>query len=179
MEGARRFFLSDDVVQQACAGSEEAWCEIYAAAKPFILGLCRGAHGLSPEDSQDICQNIILQLYRTLDRVENVGAWIHGAVRRQAGGVRMKAPAGAFGIQPEDAAAPGGENGVEESIHFWHAFSCLSSTCRRIFHHLIFEGLSHREAAPIIGIPPGTVYHMKAKCQENFLHFFNGGPHEG
>jgi DNA-directed RNA polymerase specialized sigma24 family protein len=94
-------------------------------------------------------------------------------VRRQAGGIRAKEYQEAAGV-PVDAVA-----GMEDCLSFWHAYSCLSATCRGIFHYVVFAGYSHREAAPRIGIPPGTMHHLKQKCQETFLYHFNGGAHAG
>ena len=165
MKQERRLAIPPEVITQALAGEAEAWGEIYSTLRPFILGLCVGTYELSPEDSNDISQNIFLQMVRSLDRIENLGAWICGAVRRQVGGLKGgRGPR--LRVQYETSSR------LEDALGFWYAYSCLSQMCRRLFHHMIFEGLSHREAARQIGIPPGSIHHLKNRCQENFILIF-------
>jgi RNA polymerase sigma-70 factor (ECF subfamily) len=112
------------------------------------------------EDAEDLAQEVMLLLWRNLDRFEgrsSLPTWIYRiALNRRR---RQRRPAvGSVDLEEaKDALAKDSTESRLVRLTLDQALGNLSETLREAFLLVKAEGLKYREAAEVLGVPVGTV----------------------
>jgi RNA polymerase sigma-70 factor (ECF subfamily) len=152
-----------DLVARCQAGDAEAFELIYRrhAARLYSLA-CRMAG--SPEDGEDLLQEIFLQAYRKLGSFKGdaaLGTWIYRlALNHCLDFVRSrqaKMNKLTESLDAEAAIEPAGKRDTPIArIDLDRALERLPDGCREAFVLHDVEGLDHKEVAALLGIAEGT-----------------------
>ena len=142
-------------------GDREAFAELYRRHLPWLL-VRLGRRCASPELVDEVVQDTFVAVWRSAgrwDRRGEVAAWIWGiGIRRLVDALRRSRP-------PADELIEfGTETSAEEHVllavqygDVGAALARLSPELRAVVQATVLDGLTTREAAQFLGIPPGTV----------------------
>ncbi|MFG1606606.1 RNA polymerase sigma factor [Actinoplanes sp. NPDC049265] len=143
-------------------GDREAFAELYRRHLPWLL-VRLGRRCSSPDLVDEVVQDTFVVVWRSArqwDRRGAVAAWIWGiGVRRLVDALRRSRP-------PADELIEfaGVETSAEEHVllgvqygDVGAALAGLSPELRAVVQATVLDGLTTREAARLLGIPPGTV----------------------
>ena len=86
VEAGRLRRLLNEMVAAAHDGDQAAWADLVARFRGRVFRVAR-AHGLDPDQADDVAQETWLRLYRSLDSVRDpfsLGAWIETTARRES-----------------------------------------------------------------------------------------------
>lgn len=154
---------SDEVLLGAVAAGDRAALRLlYERHAPWLtLRLARRC--ADPDAVDDAVQDTFVAVWRSAARYSGdgaVGAWIWGiAIRRLIDGLRRRRRADVAFQRREEFEASAEEQvllGVEHG-DLGGAIARLSPELRAVVQATILDGLTTREAARLLGIPPGTV----------------------
>jgi RNA polymerase sigma-70 factor (ECF subfamily) len=171
---------TDSLLGRCVAGDRSAWRELYRSLHPAVVAFLRQM-GVGPEDVDDVCQDVFLQVARYLPQFEHraeLKTWVYKicasqasrlrrgrAVRRAlAGMLRMVAAAPSVGAQRTLAI-------LDAQKEMELGLARMSEKQRLVFVLYELHGLSGDEIARIIGIPPATV---RGRLREARLAFSQG-----
>jgi RNA polymerase sigma-70 factor, ECF subfamily len=143
-------------------GDREAFAELYRRHLPWLL-VRLGRRCSSPELVDEVVQDTFVAVWRSAgrwDRRGEVAAWIWGiGIRRLVDALRRSRPPG-----DELMEFAGVETSAEEHVllavqygDVGAALASLSPELRAVVQATVLDGLTTREAAQLLGIPPGTV----------------------
>lgn len=143
-------------------GDREAFAELYRRHLPWLL-LRLGRRCASPELVDEVVQDTFVAVWRSAgrwDRRGEVAAWIWGiGIRRLVDALRRSGPPAGELIE-----FAGAETSAEEHVllavrygDVGAALQSLSPELRAVVQATVLDGLTTREAAKLLGIPPGTV----------------------
>lgn len=158
---------SHEVCELSKHGHEHAFVQIYAMYRRQVFGLCLRMTNNVP-DSEDLTQEIFLQVYRKLSSFRGeaaFGTWLHTVAKNV---VLMHMRKRSIETLPGDVSEL--ENASEvarsnkttlsveplRSLALKRAVGALPTRRRRIFIMHDIEGLSHGELGTRLGIDPGT-----------------------
>src|ERR1700748_1387985 len=83
---ARESAALDQLVQAAASGEEAAWNALAARFRPGMLRVAR-SYGLGAHEAEDVVQESLLSLFRSIDRVREpaaIGGWLTTTARRES-----------------------------------------------------------------------------------------------
>jgi RNA polymerase sigma-70 factor (ECF subfamily) len=135
-----------------------------------VMAVVRGVDSsLSPEEAEDLCQEVWLTLHRTAGRYQDAGnlkAWVCGiAVKKVRGNRRRlwarRAVHRRHGVPTAGIARPGGtetEERLASRQSLERALGGLSPGQREVLVLHVVEGLSGAEVAQALGISEGAVW---------------------
>ena len=143
-------------------GDREAFAELYRRHLPWLL-VRLGRRCSSPELVDEVVQDTFVAVWRSAgrwDRRGEVAAWIWGiGIRRLVDALRRSRPRA-----DELMEFAGVETSAEEHVllavqygDVGAALASLSPELRAVVQATVLDGLTTREAARLLGIPPGTV----------------------
>lgn len=146
----------------AAEGDREAFAELYRRHLPWLL-VRLGRRCASPELVDEVAQDTFVAVWRSArqwDRRGEVAAWIWGiGIRRLVDALRRHRPQ-----VDELTEFPGVETSAEEHVllavqygDVGAALASLSPELRAVVQATVLDGLTTREAARLLDIPPGTV----------------------
>ncbi|MFI5913247.1 RNA polymerase sigma factor [Dactylosporangium sp. NPDC051541] len=153
-------------------GDRAAFGELYRRHLPWLLArLSRRC--ASPELVDEVVQDTFVAIWRSAGKWDGRGepaAWIWGiGIRRLVDTLRRSHPPAGELIE-----FPGVETSAEEHVllavqygDVGAALASLSPELRAVVQATVLDGLTTREAARLLGIPPGTVKTrmMRARAQ--------------
>ena len=151
----------------AAPGAEAIWREFHDRLLAFIIRRVR-----SRETAEDILQDVMLRIHRhagDLERVDAVGAWIHGIARNaitdhyRSARVRRERPAG-IEVDARAPAEPETESDVRGELSACVAplLERVPATYREALRLTEIEGLTQAAAADRLGISHSG---MKSRVQ--------------
>jgi RNA polymerase sigma-70 factor (ECF subfamily) len=121
-------------------------------------------------EAEDIAQEACIRIARSImgfERRASFTSWCHGIVLNAArDALRARARVNAVAVAmamvgPEEASEPDGGGGVEDAL--WSAVRALPERQREAVQLVYVEGMSHRDAARLIGCAEATVsWHLFA-----------------
>lgn len=143
-------------------GDREAFAELYRRHLPWLLARL-GRRCASPELVDEVVQDTFVAVWRSArrwDRRGEVAAWIWGiGIRRLVDALRRSRPP-ADGRTTFDGVETSAEEHVLLAVQYGDvgtALASLSPELRAVVQATVLDGLTTREAARLLGIPPGTV----------------------
>jgi RNA polymerase sigma-70 factor (ECF subfamily) len=142
-------------------GDRAAFDRLFARYAPrvlaFALHLTRGCRA----EAEDLTQEVFVAAFRGADAYAGRGrllTWLLGiAVRRHRDAGRRAAPTLVLLTEDDPAPGPSVEDGAVNGVAFRRALSTLDEPVREAFLLVAAQGLTHKEAAVVLGAPEGTV----------------------
>ncbi len=159
-----------DLVDAARAGDVRAFNALVHRYRPRILALALHLTG-SANDADDIAQDVFLKAFQRLTEFEGRSAfftWIYRIAlnrslqviqqRRVRQGVDLDDPRVALAVAVDAGGAPARALELRETYaHLVYAFDRLSPLLRTTVVLTTLQGLSHPEAAAVLGTTEGTI----------------------
>lgn len=150
-----------DLLERCRTGDVDAFAALYQEQSPRIFALARRMAG-SPEDGEDLLQEIFLQAYRKLDSFKGeaaIGTWLyrlalnHCLDHVRGKRAKMDRVTDTFDAAMEPAArhdTPIARFDLERAVER------LPEGCREAFVLHDVEGFNHKEVGRMLGIAEGT-----------------------
>lgn len=151
-----------ELVARCRAGDSDAFEALYREHSPRLYALARRMTG-SPHESEDLLQDIFLQVHRKLDSYRGdaaLGTWLYRLAFRQCLDFlrsrqgRMRAASSP--LEDEGPSAPSMRETPGARIDIERAVSQLPDGCRMAFVLHDVEGLEHKQIAEMLGVSEGT-----------------------
>lgn len=157
---------TDSLLGRCVAGDHSAWRELHRSLHPAVVAFLRQM-GVGPEDVEDVCQDVFLQIARYLPQFEGraeLKTWVYKICASQAtrlrrkralrhvlaGMWRMVTPVASAGAHRALAA-------LDAQKEMEIALSRMSEKQRLVFVLYELHGLSGEAIARVVGIPAATV----------------------
>ena len=156
-----------DFLEQCVEGDRKAWCSLHETYFPVVFAFLR-ALGLEGADLEDGCQEVFVEVYRSLGSFEarsEFRTWLYrlcvthaGRLRRRAG-ILAKLRWLLRNEQQSEAPIAGLDWDEQQTItRVQKALATLSAKHRLVLVLREFEGLSVEEIAAVAQCPESTVW---------------------
>ena len=168
---------ADFAMERYAVGDEEAFAEVYDAVAPRVFAY-RRRQLRDPQRAEDLLQSTLLHMHRargTFIPGSAVLPWAFAIARRLVIDEHRRSArdvlAGAEGVSNEAASpegdSPGGAVEARElARRIQRELATLPETQRSAFELVRFDGLSHAEAAQVLGV---TVASIKLRVHRVYL----------
>lgn len=189
--------VSSSVLDRARQGDEAAFRRLSMLYAGLVYHWSRSS-GLSPEDTQDVCQQVFLTVHKNLGtfRRENPGdsfrAWLRTITRTRISDHFRKKPQelaqGGEDLWSLEVSAPSSSNDTtqstrESAIIYEQALKLIagefSSRDCQAFHLVTIDGLTAQEVAHQLGMTTNAVYIAKSRIlkrlRDEFKEVFDDG----
>jgi RNA polymerase sigma-70 factor, ECF subfamily len=189
--------VSSSVLDRAKQGDEAAFRRLSMLYAGLVYHWSRSS-GLSPEDTQDVCQQVFLTVHKNLGtfRRENPGdsfrAWLRTITRTRISDHFRKKPRelaqGGEDLWRLEVSAPSSSNDTNQSTResaliYQQALKLIagefSSRDCRAFHLVTIDGLTAQEVADQLGMTTNAVYIAKSRIlkrlRDEFKEVFDDG----
>ena len=152
-----------DLVERCRTGDMEAFGALYREQSPRLLALARRMGG-SPEEGEDLLQEIFLQAYRKLDSFKgdsSIGTWLYRLALNHCldyvRGRRARMDKVTETLDGEGSFEPVARRDTPIArIDLDRAIERLPDGCREAFVLHDVEGFDHKEVGRLLGIAEGT-----------------------
>ncbi len=154
-----------DLAERCRAGDHLAFEELYRQYATRLYNLARRMAG-TPQDADDLLQEIFLQAYRKIGAFRGeaaLGTWLYRVATnvcldhlRSRQGRMMQHEEALDADDPPAHAAPGDGIGIVGRIDLERAIARLPPAARAAFLLHDVEGFEHGEVAAILGVAEGT-----------------------
>lgn len=172
--------LSDvDLVVAARAGSDIAFARLVERHQAPVRAFLRRLLGRNWDEADDLAQDVFLAAWGSLGRLKDpagVRPWLLGIAWRK-GQDRMRS-----GLRSQardrswlDETAPSGGLPLEDRMALTDAMAALPTDQRACVALCLAEGLSHPDAAQVLGLPLGTVKSHVTRGRARLLAVLTGG----
>ncbi len=137
-----------------------------SAVRRFLRSLTQGDHALA----DDLAQETFVQAYRALNRFggrSSLETWLLGIAHNYWRNARRRQRS--IPLEPshlESEAAPSGARASDLQHDLGVAMKALGQDERAVLHLCYQQGLSHSEAADVLGWPVGTVKTHVARSKD-------------
>ena len=151
-----------ELVARCRAGDSDAFEALYREHSPRLYALARRMTG-SPHESEDLLQDIFLQVHRKLDSYRGdsaLGTWMYRLAVRQCLDFlrsrqgRMRAASSA--LEEDGHYMPSTRETPAARIDIERAVARLPEGCRVAFVLHDIEGLEHKQISDMLGVSEGT-----------------------
>lgn len=189
--------VSSSVLDRARLGDEAAFRRLSMLYAGLVYHWTRSS-GLSPEDTQDICQQVFLTVHKSLGtfRRENPGdsfrAWLRTITRSRISDHFRKKPLDiALGgedlrihhLSESSSSIDAGRSNRESALIYEQALKLISgefsSRDCQAFHLVIIDGLTAQEVAQQLGTSVNAVYIAKSRILKRLRDEFKEVIDEG
>jgi RNA polymerase sigma-70 factor (ECF subfamily) len=146
---------------------------------PYVVRLAARVTG-DAELAKDIAQDVFIAVFRNLPNFRgesSLRTWIYQITLRTAGrhAVRSKKqPATGLGMNFDQLHGGDSADGTATLAEFAAAFDELPLEARILLSLVAIEGLSHEEAAEVLGVPVGTVGSRLHNARRKLVAAMNG-----
>jgi RNA polymerase sigma factor (sigma-70 family) len=165
-----------DLVTRASNGDKQAWDALVERYAPLIWSICR-RHGLGRADTEDVAQNVWLQLVNQLSTLRDPAAlpgWLATTTRRKCGRILRTArgphdawhTSAARTIPDEPAVTPEQELLMaERHAALREALAQQPPCCQQLIALLLEDPpVSYAEISARLGIPVGSIGPNRGRC---------------
>jgi RNA polymerase sigma-70 factor, ECF subfamily len=157
---------TDSLLGRCVAGDRTAWRELHRTLHPAVAAFLRQM-GVGPEDVEDVCQDVFLQVARYLPRFEQraqLKTWVYKICASQAARLRRKRAiwqgiARLLALAAPDAATDPGATlaALDAQREMELALQRMSTRQRLVFVLYELHGLRGEEIGRVTGCRPATV----------------------
>ncbi len=157
---------TDSLLGRCVAGDGSAWRELHRTLHPVVAAFLRQM-GVGPEDVEDVCQDVFLQIARYLPRFEQraeLKTWIYKICVSQAARLRRKraiwqAVARLLALTAPDRGTDPATtiSALDAQREMELALQRMSARQRLVFVLYELHGLRGDEIGRVTGSPPATV----------------------
>jgi RNA polymerase sigma-70 factor (ECF subfamily) len=151
-----------ELVARCRAGDSDAFEALYREHSPRLFALARRMTG-SPHESEDLLQEIFLQVHRKLDSYRGdaaLGTWLYRlAIRQCLDFLRSRQgrmSAASRSLEDEGSYMPSIHETPGARIDIERAVALLPQGCRTAFVLHDVEGLEHKQIAEMLGVSEST-----------------------
>ena len=152
-----------DLVERCRAGDVDAFAALYREQAPRLFALTRRMGG-SPEEGEDLLQEVFLQAFRKLDSFKgdaSIGTWLYRLALNHCldfvRGRRAKMDKITDTLDAETSHEPVARRDTPIArIDLDRAIERLPDGCREAFVLHDVEGFDHKEVGRMLGIAEGT-----------------------
>ena len=152
-----------DLVERCRAGDMEAFAALYREQSPRIFALTRRMGG-SPEEGEDLLQEVFLQAYRKLGSFKGdaaIGTWLYRLALNHCldyvRGRRARMDRVTDSLVPGAGFEPTAPRDTPTArLDLQRAIDQLPDGCREAFILHDVEGFDHKEVGRLLGVAEGT-----------------------
>jgi RNA polymerase sigma factor (sigma-70 family) len=162
--------VSDAQLVARCrSGDATAWNELVERFSRYVYAICVQAFRLSPQDAEDVFQEVFARVYQHLDRLRSDDAirpWIAQLTRRlcidriRAGG--REAPADIDEL--ETAEVDSALAGLDDALTVRAGLAAIGEPCSEILDRFFGRDESYKAIGEALGIPSGTIASRISRC---------------
>jgi RNA polymerase sigma factor (sigma-70 family) len=167
-----------ELVARCRARDHEAWKALVARFSRYVYAIATQAYRLSPDDAEDVFQEVFSRTYQYLDRLRSDDAirpWIGQLTRRLCiDHLRASSRLESSGDVPEPAELDSRLERIEEALAVHEALGALSEDCQEILDRFFCRDESYREIGSALGIPSGTIASRISRCLAKLREQFEG-----
>jgi RNA polymerase sigma-70 factor (ECF subfamily) len=171
--------LSDSGLVARCRGGDhEAWRELVERFSRYVYAIAVQGFRLSPEDAEDVFQEVFTRTYTHLDRLREDDAlrpWL-AQLTRNAAIDRLRRRAREQPLEDpelrEDAEDTIGQ--LDEALAVHEAMRTLPEHCREILDRFFARDESYHTIGAALGLPPGTIASRISRCLARLRETFGG-----
>jgi RNA polymerase sigma factor (sigma-70 family) len=171
--------LSDGLLVARCReGDGDAWRELVERFSRYVYAIAVQGYRLSPQDSEDVFQEVFARVYERLDTLREddaVRPWIGQLTRRlcidrlRAGSREQPAEDELADVAADDVLAE-----VEQAYDVHEAMAGLPEGCREILDRFFARDESYRTIGDTLGLPAGTIASRISRCLDKLRTTFEG-----
>jgi RNA polymerase sigma-70 factor (ECF subfamily) len=172
-----------DLVERCRAGDMDAFAALYREQSPRIFALTRRMGG-SPEEGEDLLQDIFLQAYRKLESFKGdaaIGTWLYRLALNHCldyvRSKRAKMDKATDTLDADMSMEPMARHEMPVArLDLERAIDRLPQGCREAFVLHDVEGFDHKEVGRMLGIAEGTSKSQVFKARMKLRSTLTGGP---
>jgi RNA polymerase sigma factor (sigma-70 family) len=161
-------------------GDEAALDRILEGCKPLIRSVCRSWYGLSPEEAQDISQEVCIEIMIKISRIRRLRPFAIGTTMNLCKSrIRSRVRERTLGAEAEtlaETAAPPPPALGSALLH--PALEAMEERDRTLLHMLFMENRTYTEVARRLDIPIGSIGPYRARALMKLKHVLGGFPPE-
>jgi RNA polymerase sigma factor (sigma-70 family) len=156
------------LVARCRTGDPAAWSELVERYSRYVFAIATQAFRLSPEDAEDVFQEVFVRAWQHLGRLRDDGAirpWI-GQVTRRTCIDRLRTTRNEVldGEGPELVDPAPTLEVLAEALLVREALATLPEHCREILDRFYARDESYAAIGAALGLPAGTVASRLARC---------------
>lgn len=163
--------MSDADLVRACrAHDERAWGILVERFARYVYAIAIQAYRLSPDDAEDVFQEVFARTYEHLDRLrsdEAIRPWIGQLTRRLAIDRLRLGRREAFtdeAVDQLEGRADEQLERIEVAMAVRGALQTLPEHCQEILDRFFARGESYHQIAAALEIPMGTIASRISRC---------------
>ena len=171
--------LSDaDLVARCRRGADDAWRELVERFSRYVYAIAVQAFRLSPEDAEDVFQEVFARTYEHLDKLRDDDAirpWLAQLTRRLAID-RLRSASREQSLLEDVESAEVDETiaTLDEAMEVHEALATLPEHCREILDRFFARDESYQAIGAALDIPAGTIASRISRCLAKLREQFEG-----
>jgi RNA polymerase sigma factor (sigma-70 family) len=158
---------SDAALVAACrAGDQSAWNDLVDRFARYVYAIAVQAFRLSPQDAEDVFQEVFARVYDRLDTLREPDAlrpWIGQLTRRECID-RLRASAREIPAEELPETAADTLDTIEEAFDVQVALGRMPGECREVLDRFFCRDESYRTIGDELGLPSGTIASRISRC---------------
>jgi RNA polymerase sigma factor (sigma-70 family) len=171
--------LSDaELVARCRRGADDAWRELVERFSRYVYAIAVQAFRLSPEDAEDVFQEVFARTYEHLGRLrddEAIRPWLAQLTRRLA--IDRLRSASREQSLPEELDSGEVDETIatlDEAMAVHDALATLPEHCREILDRFFARDESYLAIGAALDIPAGTIASRISRCLAKLREHFEG-----
>jgi RNA polymerase sigma factor (sigma-70 family) len=161
--------LTDETLVARCrAGDAAAWNELVERFSRYVYAICAQGFRFSPQDAEDVFQDVFAKVYEQLDRLRDDSAvrpWIAQLTRRTCID-RLRSGRDVPTEEVEPAGVDDKLSELDEALTVREMMGTLSEGCQEILDRFFARDESYKTIGDELDLPPGTIASRLSRCLE-------------
>ena len=162
--------MSDaELVSRCRAGEQPAWNELVGRFSRYVYAIAVQAFRLSPQDAEDVFQEVFARVYERLDRLRDDDAirpWIAQLTRRLCID-RLRAGSRETIVDPETLESVEAVETLarlDEALSVRDGLDTVGDPCREILDRFFCRDESYHAIGAALSLPAGTIASRISRC---------------
>jgi len=158
-----------ELVSRCRAGEQAAWNELVERFSRYVYAIAVQAFRLSPQDAEDVFQDVFARVYEHLDGLRNdeaIRPWIAQLTRRLCiDTLRVSGREGP--VDPDDlevAELDETLGRIDEAMTVRAGLDAVGEACQEILDRFFCRDQSYRAIGEALDLPAGTVASRISRC---------------